>query len=78
MPAIAIEMFLLFYYNLPPQHVSAPTDNLQVERNINHHSMVERNKKKRENIQYIYINTQFNTFNTLLYIFYILYFNSLV
>jgi hypothetical protein len=29
MPAIATEMFFLFYYNLLPQHVSAPTGHLQ-------------------------------------------------
>jgi hypothetical protein len=40
MRAVATEMFLLFYYNLSPQHVSAPTGHLQVEHNINHLSMV--------------------------------------
>jgi hypothetical protein len=39
-PAVATEMFLLLYYNLSPQHVSAYTGHLQVEHNINHLTMV--------------------------------------
>jgi hypothetical protein len=31
-----VKYFLLFYYNLSPQHVSTPMGHLQVEHNINH------------------------------------------
>jgi hypothetical protein len=39
MPALATVIFLLYYYNLSPQHVWAPAGHPHVEHNISHLSM---------------------------------------